>query len=63
MHTTNVPTLKFYLTEFEELLEIDDKSVKSNTVEPICNGKFKLHTKICIYHYPVHEIVLKMVTF
>lgn len=63
MYTTNVHILKFYLAGFAELLEIDDKSVKLNTVEPTCNGKFKLHTNECIYDYLVYKIVLKMVTF
>lgn len=44
-------------------MEIDEKSVKLNTVVPTCNGKIQLHTKERIYDYPVYKIVYKMVTF
>lgn len=43
-----------------EILEIDDKTVKVNAMEPTGNGKFKWPTKEDIHDYPLCDIVRKI---
>lgn len=46
--------IKMYL---QELLEIDAKSVKVNTVEPTGNGNINVHMKEAIYDCLICEII------
>lgn len=43
-----------------EILEIDDKSVKLNTIEPTGNGKFNCPTEKDIHENPNCDTVKKM---